>query len=87
VLFRDPFGNLVTNLSAEQIASLPRDSWTLELAGTRIDGLVQTYGERPPASLVALVGSTGWIEIAVVNGDAASQLMAGPGTTVWLRKK
>jgi S-adenosylmethionine hydrolase len=87
VLFRDTFGNLVTNLSAERIGSLPHDAWTLDLAGTQIDGLVRTYGERPPGSLVALVGSTGWIEIAVVNGDAASQLMVGPGTTVWLRKK
>ncbi|HMB08796.1 MAG TPA: SAM-dependent chlorinase/fluorinase [Isosphaeraceae bacterium] len=87
VLFRDTFGNLVTNLSAERIASLPLDSWTIDLAGSRIDGLVRTYGERPTGSLVALVGSTGWIEIAVVNGDAASQLMVGPGTTVWLRKK
>jgi hypothetical protein len=36
--------------------------------------------------LIALVGSTGWIEIAVVNGDAARLLTAGPGTTVWFRK-
>ena len=35
---------------------------------------------RPsPGTLVALVGSTGWIEIAVVNGDAARHLAAGPG--------
>jgi S-adenosylmethionine hydrolase len=87
VIFRDTFGNLVTNLSAERIAALPRDAWTLELAGNRIEGLVQTYGERSPGSLVALVGSSGWIEIAVVNGDAASQLTVGPGTTVWLRKR
>ena len=35
---------------------------------------------------MALVGSSGWLEIAVVNGDAARQLTAGPGTTVWMRK-
>jgi S-adenosyl-L-methionine hydrolase (adenosine-forming) len=32
-----------------------------------------------------LVGSSGWVEVAVVNGDAARQLTAGSGTTVWVR--
>ncbi len=87
VIFRDTFGNLVTNLSAQRLATFPPDAWTLEIAGNRIEGLVRTYGERPTGALVALVGSSGWIEIAVVNGDAAGQLMVGPGTTVWLRKR
>jgi S-adenosylmethionine hydrolase len=87
VIFRDTFGNLVTNLAARRLAALPPDAWTVEIAGNRIDGLVRTYGERPTGALVALVGSSGWIEIAVVNGDAAGQLMVGPGTTVWLRKR
>jgi S-adenosylmethionine hydrolase len=87
VIFRDTFGNLVTNLSAARLAAFPHDAWTLEIAGNRIEGLVRTYGDRPPGALVALVGSSGWIEIAVVNGDAAAQLMVGPGTTVWLRKR
>jgi len=42
--------------------------------------------EVPHGSLVALLGSTGWVEIAEVNGDAARHLAAGPGTTIWVRK-
>ena len=49
--------------------------------------LRRTYGEQPPGTLIALTGSTGWVEVAVVNGDAARQLTAGPGTTVWFRRK
>ena len=63
------------------------ESWIVEIAGERIDGLSRTYGDQATGSLMALAGSSGWIEIAVVNGDAARQLAAGPGTTVWFRRK
>ena len=87
VIFRDVFGNLITNIAADRLAGLPPEGWTVEVAGDRIDGLGRTYGDRPTGTLVALVGGTGWLEVAVVNGDAAQQLSAGSGTTVWVRRK
>jgi S-adenosylmethionine hydrolase len=87
VIFRDAFGNLITNVNADHLAGVPRDSWQIEIAGVRIDGIMRTYGERPAGTLVALVGSSGWVEVAVVNGDAARQLTAGSGTTVWFRRR
>jgi S-adenosylmethionine hydrolase len=87
VIFRDTFGNLITNLPGERFGDVSPSAWTLELAGTRIEGLSRTYGEQPAGSLVALIGSAEWVEIAVVDGDASEQLSAGPGTTVWLRRK
>lgn len=87
VLFRDTFGNLITNVNADVLAGHPPDRWTLEVAGARIDGLCRTYGDRPPGSLIALVGSSGWVEVATVNGDAGRQLTAGAGTTVWIRPR
>jgi S-adenosyl-L-methionine hydrolase (adenosine-forming) len=86
VLFRDAFGNLITNIPADRLANAPPEAWTVEISGERIQGLTRTYGESPTGSLVALVGGTGWLEVAVVNGDAAQQLAAGPGATVWVRK-
>jgi S-adenosylmethionine hydrolase len=87
VIFRDAFGNLITNIAAEHLTSAPPEGWALEIAGSRIAGLARTYGEHPTGTLVALAGNSGWIEVAVVNGDAARQLSAGPGTTVWVRKR
>jgi S-adenosyl-L-methionine hydrolase (adenosine-forming) len=87
VIFRDTFGNLITNVNAMHLASGGPDSWIIEIAGERIEGLARTYGEQAPGSLIALAGSSGWIEVAVVNGDAGRQLAAGPGTTVWIRRK
>lgn len=86
VLFRDSFGNLITNIPADLLASAAPEHWTIEVAGTRVVGLNRTYGDQAPGSLIVLPGSSGLIEIAVVNGDAARHLTAGPGTTVWFRK-
>jgi S-adenosyl-L-methionine hydrolase (adenosine-forming) len=87
VIFRDAFGNLITNVNVEHLADVPRDAWEIEIANERIDGILRTYGDRPAGTLIALVGSSGWVEVAVVNGDAGRQLTAGAGTTVWFRRK
>jgi S-adenosyl-L-methionine hydrolase (adenosine-forming) len=87
VIFRDTFGNLITNVNSDHLAGHPADAWVVEIAGERIEGLSRTYGEKATGSLMALPGSAGWVEVAVVNGDAARQLTAGAGTTVWLRRK
>ena len=87
VIYRDNFGNLITNLNSADLTGHPADDWVLEIAGECIEGLSRTYGEKPTGSLLALTGSSGWLEVAVVNGDAARHLTAGAGTTVWLRRK
>jgi S-adenosylmethionine hydrolase len=87
VIFRDNFGNLITNVNSAHLSGHPAADWTVEIVGERIEGLARTYGEKATGSLIALPGSSGWVEIAVVNGDAARQLTAGAGTTVWFRRK
>ncbi len=87
VIFRDTFGNLITNINAEYLGETSRGDWEIEIAGERITGVLRTYGERPTGTLIALVGSAGWVEVAVVNGDAGRQLTAGAGTTVWFRRR
>jgi S-adenosylmethionine hydrolase len=86
VIFRDTFGNLITNVNSAHLGSQAGASWNVEIAGERIEGLSRTYGDKPTGSLMAVVGSTGWVEIAIVNGDAARHLTAGAGTTVLLRR-
>jgi S-adenosyl-L-methionine hydrolase (adenosine-forming) len=86
VIFRDTFGNLITNIHGDRLRDAPPDSYEVEIAGERIRGLVRTYGERPAGTLVALLSSSGWLEVAVVNGDAGRFLTAGAGTTVRLRR-
>ncbi len=87
VIFRDAFGNLITNFRGDHVAARAAAGCVVEVGGRRIDGIGRTYADSPPGSLIALMGSSGWMEIAVVNGDAGRMLSAGPGTTVWLRPK
>ena len=42
---------------------------------------VRTYGEAPPGTVVALIGSGGLLEISVVEGNAAATLGLSAGVT------
>lgn len=76
VIMIDRFGNAVTNLLG------------LRGGAIRIDGRVlplrRTYGEVEVGEPIAVVGSTGFIEIAVRDGSAARQLSLKRGSRVAL---
>jgi hypothetical protein len=86
VLFVDSFGNLITNVRAEMLAGLPdRARATVTCGGAIVHGIGRTYGEAADGQLIALIGSTGRLEIAVVGGDAAKRLGVGVGAAVTIR--
>ena len=87
VVFRDSFGNLITNLSTEHLGPSSTSLWEVELLGRTIERISRTYGESPAGSLVALVGSSGRLEIAIVNDSAGRWLAAGRGTSVRIRRR
>jgi S-adenosyl-L-methionine hydrolase (adenosine-forming) len=78
ILATDRFGNLITNLKPD---SLPQ-SFKI-LAGQReISSRRNTYGEGLPGELFVVPGSTGYLEIAVKDGSAASLLNLKSGTPI-----
>jgi len=54
------------------------------VGNVKLRGIRQTYGEAAVGELLALVGSSGFLEIAVRQGSAAAALGAVPGTPVTL---
>jgi len=86
----DRFGNALTNVSAELIAGafpgVPDTQLEIELCGRRLRGLSRSYGDSPVGSLVALIGSSGRLEVAQVSGHAASRLGAGTGDPVLITR-
>jgi S-adenosylmethionine hydrolase len=54
------------------------------IKGERITGLVSTFGERSPGTLVALFDSSGSLAIAIVNGNAAEFLNINVGDKIEL---
>lgn len=83
IVAKDAFGNLITDIDSGHLASVDDlDSARIHCGGQTISGIVSTYGRLPIGSLIALLGSSGKLEIAVVNGDAAKQLDAEVGDAV-----
>ena len=84
----DRFGNLVTNIARRSVEGLA-DAGQIEVAagGHRIDHLVDTYADAEAGSTCALVGSSDYLEIAVVGGSAAARLGVGRGASVTLTRQ
>ena len=77
VVHIDRFGNVVTDARAED---LPEGRLVVELAGQRVAGLVRAYADA--RGLAALVGSSGYLEVALPNGNAAEALGVDIGGAV-----
>jgi S-adenosylmethionine hydrolase len=78
IQYSDRFGNLVTNIPAADVAG---KTWSVAI-GDRLIPSGQTYSESQVGSLIALVGSHGWVEVAVHGGNAQSQLQLNWGAAV-----
>jgi len=79
----DNFGNLITSIRS---GDLPQKTEviTIEVAGRLISGLSRTYGTGK--GLLALVGSSGYLEISLKEGDASVFLNAEVGDEVKIIK-
>lgn len=80
----DSFGNLITNITADQLADVPRgeDQVRITCGEHETFGIFRTYGDQPPMTLVAVIGSDGFLELAIVSDSAAAMLGEGVGSPV-----
>ncbi len=76
----DVFGNLATDLPADDLGDWGKVR--ILVGDHEIIGLVDSYGFSSQGSLIALVDSQGFLEIAVVDGSAAMQLDVNTGDKV-----
>ncbi|MFN9173802.1 MAG: S-adenosyl-l-methionine hydroxide adenosyltransferase family protein [Synechocystis sp.] len=70
----DQFGNLISNIAA----ALVPEACTIHYQNRSIPW-VKTYSDHPPGSILALIGSHGFLEIAVNSGNAQTVLKAKIG--------
>ncbi len=92
VIYTDRFGNLISNIPGTRFNQSPLERGTVvvEIGTRRIRGLSRTFHDLaldPGAQsdglpLVALVGSNGYLEIAVRDGNAAESLGCEVGEVV-----
>jgi S-adenosyl-L-methionine hydrolase (adenosine-forming) len=76
----DEFGNIATDIFREHLAEM--NNVLVRMDGVTIPGLVRTFGERAPGSLIALYGTDNDLIISIVEGNAAARLNVTIGDTV-----
>ncbi len=84
VMHVDRFGNLVTNLTEDALAAFGGRGAVIEIGGREIAGVSRSFvdGDAP---LKAVVGSWGYVEVALRDGSAERLLGAGVGSAVYVR--
>jgi len=76
ILHIDSFGNLITNIRSSDLPQT-KQAITVEVGNQLISGLSRTYAEGK--GLLALIGSSGYLEIALVGGSACALIEAKVG--------
>lgn len=74
VVHIDRFGNLIANLPRASLAGVAPEALArarIVAGGFNLTGIQHTYGAHRPGEAIALFGSSGFLEIARVNGRAA----------------
>jgi len=84
IIHSDNFGNLITNIRGSDLSQI-KGPFVIEVADQVISGLSNNYDEG--RGLLALVGSSGYLEVALRGGSASAFLEAEVGSEVKIRRK
>lgn len=76
VEYVDSFGNLITSIKREDFVRIGQGrAFAIHLIGDEVNELHRSYGDVPEGEKVAFFNSSGVLEIAMNNGNAAGLLM------------
>jgi S-adenosylmethionine hydrolase len=78
IIHVDRFGNLITNLKAEDLP----ENFSAEIKGKTIDKLRNFYAEAEAGEIFMIAGSAGFLEIAARENSASKLLNAQSGAKV-----
>ncbi len=85
----DHFGNLVTNIEHQMITTYGLANQTkrvvIQIGSHTVQGMDRTYGNGHSNIPMALIGSRGYLEIAIPRGNAAQQLNVRSGDRVQVK--
>ena len=86
VLHVDGFGNVITNVNEQDITQLHAGDWIIaKLPNCNLRlRFGKTYAEAKPKEALALIGSHGYVEFAVNQGNAAETFQTKAGDKVKL---
>lgn len=84
ILHADRFGNLITNIHQ---SSLPQAVREIRAGGERVAGPCRTYAEAAAGVPAAIIGGSGYLEIAVNGASAREALRLSRGDVVIVFKR
>ena len=84
LIYIDSFGNCVSNIPARVLPPPGTSGVAVTCGSLAALPFVSTYGMVPDGAPLALVGSHGYLEIAVRRGNAASEFDLGSGIPVYV---
>ncbi|MDJ0600981.1 MAG: SAM-dependent chlorinase/fluorinase [Crocosphaera sp.] len=70
IQYIDHFGNLITNISSDQVTD---KNWSIKIDDKMIESAL-TYSDVAQGHIIPLIGSHGWLEIAINGGNAQEKL-------------
>ena len=79
ILHIDRFGNLITNFHIDQFSDVRVRQFELAIGTRTLTRLCSTFAEVEPGEVVAIIGSSGYIEVVVNQGSGARMLGCGVG--------
>jgi S-adenosyl-L-methionine hydrolase (adenosine-forming) len=84
VLRVDHFGNLVTNLTANEVPAFANGGgkFTIKAGNAVVNKLVPTFAQGAAGEAVGIIGSSGYLEISVNKASAAKTLGIARGAEV-----
>lgn len=82
ILHIDNFGNLITNIKSDDLPQTEQEI-TIKVGNQLISELSRTYAEGK--GLLALIGSSGYLEIALKGGSACALVDAEVGNEIRIR--
>jgi hypothetical protein len=92
VVYVDRFGNLVTNIGRELLASLNvKPGGVLKLSFRRPEGkplkvnFLRAYAEAEAGELLTLIGSWGTLEVSANQAKASDRLKVKAGEKLWVK--
>ena len=82
IVYIDGFGNLFTNIEAQDLQALPKEKLSVSLCGITTRGLASNYAAGDKDRCIALINSWGLLEIAIYKDSAKRRAQAKIGDKV-----
>ncbi|HZQ10115.1 MAG TPA: SAM-dependent chlorinase/fluorinase [Anaerolineae bacterium] len=87
IVYIDRFGNIATDIQESHLAAFDPARVYVTVRGHTLKGLKRTFSETERGELLALINSSGNLEIAQRDGNAAQALNVRVGDTVRVTKE